>query len=113
MSVMAMRSGEIYVHGLLAGILTEGDDGACTFVYDEDYFLDSQTPPVCLAMPKTQREYRHEGLFPFFFNMLSEGENRKMQSRYFKLDEKDDFGILLATAQYDTAGCVTVKPIAV
>lgn len=43
--------------------------------------------------------------------MLSEGENRKMQARYHRLDEHDDFGILLATASYDTIGCVTVKPI--
>ncbi len=27
------------------------------------------------------------------------------------IDENDDFGILLATAQYDTIGAVTVKPI--
>ena len=51
-------------------------------------------------------------LFPFFFNMLSEGDNRKLQSRMLHIDEDDDFGILLATAQYDTIGAVTVKPVA-
>jgi len=43
--------------------------------------------------------------------MLSEGENRQIQSQLLHIDAEDDFGILLATAQYDTIGAVTVKPI--
>ena len=50
-------------------------------------------------------------LFPFFFNMLSEGANRKIQSQLLHIDENDDFGILLATAQTDTIGAVTVKEV--
>jgi len=52
-------------------------------------------------------------LFSFFFNMLSEGENRQIQSQLLHIDVEDDFGILLATAQTDTIGAVTVKPIAI
>ena len=55
--------------------------------------------------------YLSNHLFPYFFNMLSEGENRQIQSRMLHIDEDDDFGILLATAQMDTLGAVTVKPI--
>jgi len=62
-------------------------------------------------MPLTQTEYSSEVLFPFFSNMLTEGENRKYQSYLLRIDENDDFGILLATANYDTIGCVTVKPV--
>ena len=47
----------------------------------------------------------------YFFNMLSEGSNRQVQSMLHHIDEKDDFGIMLATAQYDTIGAVTIKPI--
>ena len=43
--------------------------------------------------------------------MLSEGENRKLQSQLLHIDADDDFSILLATAQYDTIGAVTIKPI--
>lgn len=43
--------------------------------------------------------------------MLSEGHNRLVQARLLKIDEKDDFGILLATAHTDTAGAVTIKPL--
>jgi serine/threonine-protein kinase HipA len=43
--------------------------------------------------------------------MLSEGVNRKLQSIQLKIDEEDNFGLLMATAQYDTIGAITVKPI--
>ena len=43
--------------------------------------------------------------------MLSEGENRETQARLLHISPEDDFGILLATARYDTIGAVTVKPI--
>lgn len=43
--------------------------------------------------------------------MLSEGENRQIQSRLPHIDPEDDFGILLATAQFDTIGTVTVNPL--
>jgi serine/threonine-protein kinase HipA len=43
--------------------------------------------------------------------MLSEGANRELQSTLLHIDENDDFGILLATAQNDTIGAVTIKPI--
>jgi len=43
--------------------------------------------------------------------MLSEGENRKLQSQLLHVDAEDDFGILLATAHYDTIGAVTIKPV--
>ena len=62
-------------------------------------------------MPKTQQEYQADNLFPLFFNMLSEGVNRKLQSRLLRIDENDFFGLLAATAQFDTIGAITVKPI--
>ena len=43
--------------------------------------------------------------------MLSEGHNRIVQARLLQIDEKDDFGILLATAHTATAGAVTIKPL--
>ena len=102
-----MRQGKIYVNGTEAGILREDDSGRYTFSYKDDY----QGRPVCLAMPVRDEAYESGYLFPFFFNMLSEGANRKMQSRLLHIDEYDDFGILLATAQTDTIGAVTIKPI--
>ena len=106
-----MRSVEIYRNPVLAGILTEEDNRQYTFRYDYNYFADSSKPAISLTLPKTSQEYKAAHLFPFFYNMLSEGVNRKLQSRALKIDEEDDFGLLAATARYDTIGAVTVKPI--
>ena len=102
-----MRQGKVYVNGTEAGILQEDDSGQYTFSYDDDY----KGRPVCLSMPLRNEAYESDYLFPFFFNMLSEGANRKLQSQLLHIDENDDFGILLATAQSDTIGAVTIKPI--
>ena len=105
-----MRKAEVYLNMELAGKLSEENRKEYIFRYDIHYFKDSAKPAISLTLPKTQQEYKSKFLFPFFANMLSEGANRKIQSRLLNIDEKDDFGILLATAQYDTIGAVTVKP---
>jgi serine/threonine-protein kinase HipA len=106
-----MRKAEVYQNKILAGFLTEESRTKYIFRYDDAYFNDKLQPPVSLTLPKTQQEYHSKYLFPFFANMLSEGSNRKVQSRLLRIDENDDFGILLATAYCDTVGAVTVKAI--
>lgn len=102
-----MRQCKVYVNGTEAGILQERNGQFFTFTYNEGY----ADKPVCLSMPVKKEAYTSDHLFPFFFNMLSEGANRIMQGRMLHIDENDDFGILLATAQTDTIGAVTIKPI--
>lgn len=106
-----MRACKVFRNNRFAGILTENADQSYDFVYDEAYRKDATSGAICLSMPKSQDRYHSDVLFPFFFNLLSEGENRKFQSMYLKIDPQDDFGFLLATAQYDTAGAITVEPI--
>jgi HipA-like protein len=106
-----MRAMEIYRNGILAGTLTEENRQRYVFRYDDNYYNDANKPGISLTLPKTQKEYSSEFLFPFFFNMLSEGVNRKLQSTQLRIDEEDNFGLLAATAQYDTIGAITVKPI--
>lgn len=106
-----MRAMEIYRNGTLVGTLTEETRQRYIFRYNDNYFTDASKPAISLTLPKTQKEYSSEFLFPFFFNMLSEGVNRKLQSTQLKIDEADSFGLLAATAQYDTIGAVTVRPI--
>ena len=102
-----MRQCKVYVHDVEAGILQETDDRQYIFTYNSLYAGD----PVCIAMPVRTKPYVSTHLFPYFFNMLSEGANRQTQSMLLHIDENDDFGILLATAQEDTIGAVTIKPI--
>ncbi|MEY4875199.1 MAG: hypothetical protein RL708_348 [Bacteroidota bacterium] len=106
-----MRKAEVYRNGILAGFLTEEDRKNYVFRYEDNYFTDSTKPAISLTLPKTQQEYKSEFLFPFFYNMLSEGVNRQLQSTQLKIDEEDNFGLLTATAQYDTIGAITIKPL--
>lgn len=106
-----MRQCEVYINSKKAGILTESDNPrSYTFSYDPDY-LAVESEPICLNMPVRSQPYSSKYLFPYFSNLLSEGANRDLQSSYLHIDKDDDFGILLETAQYDTVGIVTVKPI--
>ncbi len=106
-----MRKLAIYRNKEYAGILTEKSRTEYTFRYDDAYYADTNKPAISLTLPKSQQEYTNAVLFPFFFNMLSEGVNRQLQNRLLKIDEQDNFGLLAATAQYDTIGAITVKPI--
>jgi serine/threonine-protein kinase HipA len=106
-----MRQVEVYRNGVLAGTLTEKTRHYFVFRYEDRFFNDQNQAAVSLTLPKTQQEYISEFLFPFFFNMLSEGVNRKLQSTRLRIDEEDDFGLLMATAQHDTIGAITVKPL--
>ena len=102
-----MRQCRVYVHDVEAGVLQETDAQEYVFTYDKNYRCE----PVCLAMHLREEPYRSLHLFPYFFNMLSEGANRQVQSALLHIDENDDFGIMLATAQNDTIGAVTIQPI--
>jgi len=106
-----MRSAEVYYNGELAGVLTEEARKKFRFRYDDAWFINDNKPAISLTMPKNCQEYKEDYLFPFFFNMLSEGFNRKLQNKSLKIDEKDYFGLLMATAQYDTIGAITIKPV--
>ena len=106
-----MRSIRIYRNGDYAGVLTEENRKSYLFQYDEEYFFDVGKPAISLTLPKTQREYRSSYLFPFFFNMLSEGVNKKLQTQQLKIDPEDSFGLLMATAQFDTIGPITTRPL--
>ncbi|MBN2772709.1 MAG: HipA N-terminal domain-containing protein [Prolixibacteraceae bacterium] len=108
-----MRATEVYRNGTFAGTLTEINRNQFVFRYDDNYFSDASKQSISLTLPKIKKEYKSKFLFPFFFNMLSEVVNRKLRSTQLRIDEEDSFGLLMATAQNDTIGSVTVKPIPV
>jgi HipA-like protein len=106
-----MRKVKVYRNKELAGELIQENLNSYIFRYDDSYFIRESLPAISLSLPKSQQEYKSTYLFPFFFNMLSEGVNLKLQSKQLKIDEKDYFGILMETARYDTIGAITLKPV--
>ena len=106
-----MRTAEVYNNGILAGVLIEKEPNHYVFRYEDVYFGDIGKPAISLTLPKSKQEYHSEFMFPFFSNMVAEGANFEIQSRYLKIDERDVLSLLGATAQYDTIGAITVKLI--
>lgn len=104
-----MRKLGIYRNGKFAGTLIEESQKKYLFIYDEQYYYNSSNPAISLTLPKNKKTYQSTFLFPFFYNMLSEGANRKLQQRHLRIDENDHFGLLMETAQCDVIGPISVK----
>ena len=102
------KRGIVYMNGLVAGTLEKNSKGYI-FRYADEYFNNNNTPSISITLPKTKQEYSSKILFPFFFNMLSEGANKQLQCRHLKIDEDDYFSLLLATSNSDTIGAVYVN----
>ena len=82
-----MRQLDVYVNDVKAGMLTELNPGkGYTFVYTEAY-LDSDLPPVSLTLPK------------------------RKEAREQRIDDKDFFGMLMATVGTDMIGSVNFKEV--
>ena len=104
-----MRKVDVYFNEVKAGEISETFPGkGYSFVYDESY-LRSGGPSVSVTLPKDQKEYRSEVLFPFFSNMLPEGNYRKAICRHYRLDEEDLFGLLSVMAGADFIGAVNIR----
>lgn len=106
-----MSRAEVYWNKQFVGVLSKRTDNTYEFSYHDDWYYNQKLPPVSLTMPKIKQVYTSDQLFPFFFNMLSEGVNKKLQCRQLKIDEKDHFSLLLATASTNTIGAITIVPI--
>ncbi|MFI3239054.1 MAG: HipA N-terminal domain-containing protein [Bacteroidales bacterium] len=106
-----MKVADVYSNNRLAGRIIEDDNRNYTFQYDTTYLVDSTTSAISLTLPKRVEPYQSKVLFPFFFNMLSEGDNKAIQNRLLGIDENDYFELLLATANIDTIGAITVRRV--
>jgi serine/threonine-protein kinase HipA len=106
-----MRQANVYCHGVLAGVLSKDDAGKYEFSYSPSYLIDPALPAISLTLPKRAQAYESPVLFPFFFGLLAEGENKAIQCRLLRIDENDHFRRLLKTCDMETIGGVTVKEI--
>lgn len=105
-----MRSCNVYINGILGGVLVEESARLYSFTYDAAYLASGKAKRICLAMPITRQRYESAYLFPFFSNMLPEGTNRTFLCRFFHIPPDDDFGLLMKIATTDTIGAITVQP---
>ena len=67
-----MKQANIYYKNLLAGVLTEVDDGY-EFFYLPEYLALDNAKPVSLTLPLHNETYKSNVLFPFFDGLIPEG----------------------------------------
>lgn len=103
-----MRSGQVFYKNELAGTLSQLDNGSFNFKYNEQWLNDNNKPSISLTLPKTKIEFQSATLFPFFFNFIPEGVNKRLICSKKRIDINDYFGILLEVAGGDTIGAVKI-----
>jgi serine/threonine-protein kinase HipA len=103
----------VYCKGILAGILSK-DEAGYHFQYLPDYLGQDIVgrPAIGLSFPKRKDAFASPVLFPFFFGLLAEGDDKALQCRVLRIDEEDHFTRLLRTCEAETIGGVTVKEVA-
>ena len=104
-----MRKINVYYGDTYAGQLVELSRGSYEFTYDDTFLHDSNTPPVSVNLPKRQKTYHADHIFPVFTNMLPEGANRRALCRARKVDETDFFGMLEMICGMDAIGKFVLK----
>lgn len=104
----ASLSAEVFVGGVPAGLLIKTAAGYL-FRYYDSYLAAGELPPVSLTLPKRKEEYISETLFPFFFGMIPEGENKLILCRSQKIDPHDYFDLLTESASEESIGSVTIR----
>ncbi|UBZ07009.1 HipA N-terminal domain-containing protein [Salegentibacter mishustinae] len=104
-----MRQAKIYYQELLAGILTETDEGEYQFQYEIDYVDKYPDQFITFTMPVRKEPYVEKRLFPFFEGLIPEGWLLDIASKNWKINRNDRMGLLLACCK-NCIGAVSVHP---
>ena len=105
-----MRKAAIYYKDILAGTLTETDEGEYVFQYEETYVKAHPKQFLTFTMPVSTKPYIDKRLFPFFEGLIPEGWLLDIASKNWKINQNDRMGLLLACCQ-NCIGAVSVQPI--
>ena len=104
-----MKSVTVYVKGVAAGVLARFRRGGYEFRYTRQY-RESARPSVAFSLSKRKAVHRSDVLFPFFYGLLAEGVQKRLQCRTMRIDENDHFTRLSETCREGVIGAVYVLP---
>jgi len=105
-----MRKAKVYYDDILAGMLTETDDGEYVFEYNAGYVEHYPQQFVTFSMPVRSDKYVDKRLFPLFEGLIPEGWLLDIAAKNWKLNPNDRMGLLLACCR-NCIGAVSVIPI--
>jgi HipA-like protein len=106
-----MRRANVYCRGILAGVLSKDRTSGYRFQYAPEYLGSTQNPAISLSFPRQEGPFESPVLFPFFFGLLAEGDDKTLQCRLLRIDENDHFTRLLKTCTAETIGGITVAEV--
>jgi len=106
-----MQRGIVYRNGIRTGEISRDEKGVYRFRYDTEYLGRKDVAAISVNFPLRSDVFVSDTLFPFFFNMLAEGNTKEIQCRELKIDPEDHFSRLLKTARANTIGAVTVEEV--
>ena len=105
-----MRQAKVFYQDILAGILTETNEGDYVFQYEDDYVKEHSEDFITFSMLVSSLPYRDKRLFPFFEGLIPEGWLLDIASKNWKLNRNDRMGLLLACCR-NCIGAVSIEPI--
>ncbi len=100
------RGAKIFYQDQLAGYLFEQDNGY-SFEYTADYLQSIDVKPISLTLPLSPHVYHSNVLFPFFDGLIPEGWLLDVGEKYWKLNPRDRFELLINLCR-DAIGAVSV-----
>lgn len=105
-----MRQGIVKYDHLIAGTITETNEGLYVFQYEEQYIQDFPDQFITFQMPVRSQRYHSNTLFPFFDGLIPEGWLLSIASKSWKLSQNDRMGLLLACCR-NCIGAVSVHSL--
>ncbi len=106
MNSKILKSAEVFYKDTKAGYLYQTEKGY-VFVYDEGFL--SLNIPLSVSLPLRKEPFESSSLFPFFSGLLPEGWYLDLVAAKQKIEQNNQFDILVSTAGGDTIGAVTVR----
>jgi len=105
-----MQEANVFRNNIIIGTLSKNKEtNEYKFIYKKEYLQDNNSVPISVNLPLRETEFISTILFPFFFNLLSEGQIKDIQCRQLQIDEHDHFKRLLKTTQANTIGAITLR----
>lgn len=105
-----MRRANVFYGDVLAGVLTETNDGDYLFKYTDSYIANFPEQGISLTMPVREGAYKDNRLFPFFEGLIPEGWLLDVAYQNWKINPNDRMGLLLACCE-NCIGAVSIKRI--
>jgi serine/threonine-protein kinase HipA len=99
---------DVYMHGVIAGILERRSQARLRFTYDEDW-VAGERQPLSLSLPVHPQPFDHDECASFFEGLLPEGDFLKAIARTLHVSATNPFQLLNELGG-ECAGAISVAP---